>query len=166
MAWKTTGDIVTAADLNSTAPGVATTAGRRIVTDGVNTVVERVPTVDAVDTNESTASTSYTDLTTTGPAVTVTTGTKAIVHFGAELYNSSGGGRSRVAVAVSGASTIAASDAKALQFESSNANDNLAASRTVMFTSLTAGSNTFTLKYNVATGTGNFLYRHIIVDPL
>jgi hypothetical protein len=42
----------------------------------------------------------------------------------------------------------------------------MGSSRLVLLTGLTAGSNTFTLKYRVGGGTGNFYDRDIIVQDL
>ena len=66
-----------------------------------------------VATSETTTSSSYTDLTTSGPAVTLTTGTKALVIITAQLVNNSNN-KSYASYAVSGSSTIAASDAVAM----------------------------------------------------
>ena len=66
-------------NLNETAPAKATTAGTMFIASGANSIVERVPSTAAVTTSESTGGTGYGNLATPGPAVTVTTGTKAIV---------------------------------------------------------------------------------------
>jgi hypothetical protein len=49
------------------APAKATTPGRLIVTTGPNAITERVVTQASISTSETTTSTSYTDLATTGP---------------------------------------------------------------------------------------------------
>jgi hypothetical protein len=115
-----------------------------------------------VATEENTTSTSYTDLTTAGPAVTLTTGTKALVIVTCQIRGNVTGVNSRVSYAVSGATTIAASDANS-SVQATNANMRFAFASLV---TLTAGSNTFTMKYKVNTSAGNFGDRNIIVMNL
>jgi len=121
-----------------------------------------VPANDSatVTTLQSTTSTSYTDLSTAGPAVTVTTGTKALVIVTSEQYNNSAGEHARHGYAVSGATTIAASNAEAFVM------NNYGRFSAVSIVTLTAGSNTFTSKYSVNQGTGNFGNRTIFVMNL
>ncbi len=128
--------------------------------------VAREPTSALVATSETTASTSYTDLATAGPAVTVTTGTVALVIVSASLANDTAGRFAFMGYAVTGASSLGAGDAIALSYESSAADDELQASWVSLRTDLTAGSNTFTAKYRAATsGTATFKNRHITVLP-
>jgi len=153
-------------NLNETAPAKATTAGTIFVASGANSIVERVPSTNAVTTSESTGGTGYGDLTTPGPAVTVTTGTKAIVVVGAIVQNSTVAQNSYASYAVSGASSIAATDDRAVIITAAAANQTLRASAVYMETALTAGINTFTMKYRVTGGTGSFQNRRIVVIPL
>lgn len=170
-----TGNVFTAAqfnqhvrdNLNTTAPAVATTAGRIIVATAANAVAERSPEVAYDGTNDSTATTTYTDLSVVGPAVTVTTGTSALYMVGCQTANNTGGLASRVGVAFSGATTTAASDTNSLGTESGNANDAFQGVWMTITTSLNAGSNTFTLKYRTSAGGGvsSFDHRLIAVVP-
>lgn len=153
-------------NLNETAAAKATTAGRIFVATGANAIAERAVGVANVNTTETTASTSFTNLATSGPAVTLTTGTTVIVILGAGLFNSTGGQNSQMGVAVSGASTVAAASNEALVYESSAANDLAQVSYAFQLSGLTAGSNTFTAQYQVGGGTGSFLRRRIIVLPI
>lgn len=120
-----------------------------------------------VDTSESTTSTSMTNLTTPGPAVTITTGTKVLVIVSADIANGTADSNSYMGFAVSGASTVAADSTVALHNRGA-ANAPIGASYAKVLTGLTAGSNTFTAKYMVASGatTGIFTYRHISVIDL
>jgi hypothetical protein len=111
-----------------------------------------------INTAQNTTSTSYTDLTTAGPAVTVTTGTKALVIITSELSHDATG-VPRVSFAVSGATTQAANDDYDLHSQGSNTFRFSSAS----YVTLTAGSNTFTMKYRVNSGTGYFSDRQIFV---
>lgn len=180
MAWTApmtavTGNVFTAAqfnqhvrdNLNTTAPAQATTAGRILVATGANTVTERNPSVGYLEDEESTATTTYVDLATVGPAVTVTTGTKAMITTGAGCSNNTLGLASRVAVAVSGATTIAAADADSYLEESGNVSDQFQGTWTYITTALNAGSNTFTNKYRTSAGggTSTFSRRLVTVVP-
>jgi hypothetical protein len=128
------------------------------------------PTTDsaAVATSESTTSTTFTDLTTSGPAVTVTTGTKALVIIGSEMYQSTVDRGIAMGFAVSGATTISASDADSIGIYNGE-NDQVAVKCSGAFVvTLTAGSNTFTAKYKRrgASGTAVFNDRKIFVMNL
>lgn len=122
-----------------------------------------------VATDESTSSTSYTDLATAGPAVTLTTGTEVYISISANIYRAASSGQAgHVAVAVSGATTIAAADANGFSTASAAGGANVASSRRFKLTGLTAGSNTFTLKYKTTGGgsTFNYLNRDIVVEAV
>jgi hypothetical protein len=105
-----------------------------------------------VAANENTSSTSYTNLTTAGPAATVTTGTRALVIISAEFQNGAApGGAFYMGVDISGATTLSATDAKAATwFNSSGNNNKQTIVQAFIYTGLTAGSNTFTAKYKAA----------------
>lgn len=153
------GDIVTA-DL---ADSAVTTAK---INDGAVTA-DKLATgagADRVDTAQTTTSTSYTDLSTAGPAVTVTIGANglALVILGALIDNSTSG-FSFISFVASGANTIAAADNNAALHY--NTNDSTV-SRVILLTGLSAGSTTFTAKYKVNSGTGTFTYRTLAVVPL
>jgi hypothetical protein len=109
---------------------------------------------------QTTTSTSYTDLATAGPAVTLTTGTKVLIIVSANASNSSG--VSLADFAVSGATTRAATDDTCLLVPSGV---NIAASQATFLT-VTAGSNTFTAKYRTNTSTSTFGNRGITVIDL
>lgn len=153
-------------NLNETAPAKATTAGSLMVVTGANSIAERIPEEDFVNAAETTTSTSYTDLTSPGPSVTVTTSTNAIIMLCGRLSNNAGGSSCRMAVDISGASTVAANDNRALDYESSNADDAIQSSYAFTEIGLTPGSNVFTAKYKVNSGTGTFDNRRLTVVPL
>lgn len=178
MAWTTpitfvASQMVTAAHLNAmrdnfleTAPAKATAAARIFVTTGPNAIAERQILDSVVETPESTSSTSFTSLTTDGPTVTVTTGPRALVWVNAQLSNSATS-TSACTFEITGATSTAASDARALIFSSGVAGQ---ASRggvcTLMVT--TAGSNTFHMLYRTANGatTSSFEKRRLQVMAL
>jgi hypothetical protein len=160
MAWSApptavTGAIITAAFWN--------TGGR----DNLIDLDRRTsPLAATVNTGETTSSTTYTDLATVGPAVTVTIGStgKALVAIYASLANTTNN-YALAGYAVSGASVVAAADLAALQHGSSIA---IRAGATLLHQSLVAGSNTFTMKYRKDAGAGvsDFTGRRLLVTPL
>jgi hypothetical protein len=121
----------------------------------------------SIATGQGTSSTSYTDLATVGPQVTVTTGTKAIVAISSGIGRSADGNTGFISVAVSGASSISATDDFSAAASFSRAGFGMRISRTLLITGLTAGSNTFTMKYKVDGGIAPDWYqRSIVVWPL
>lgn len=125
--------------------------------------ISMMPKSAGVLTEESTSSTSFADLATAGPAVTLQTGTSAVVSLSAEFQHGSVGAAMRMGVAVSGATTLAASTDNCLLLVNTAANYEIQYTRVLLLTGLTAGSNTFTSKYNVGSGTGSFFKRNITV---
>lgn len=122
-------------------------------------------TTAKIVTSETSTATSFSDLATVGPTVTVTTGTRALVFISANAENTANFFAS-VGCAVSGATTRAATFDECLQFNAVSTQFLLQASRAVVVEGLTAGSNTFTLKYYVSGGTGTFRRRELTVIPL
>jgi hypothetical protein len=120
-------------------------------------------------TQGTTTSASYSATLTSGgtnPAVTVTTGTTALVHISARMNNTTNANPVYMSVAVSGATTVAAADDWCVTLENatSSADDNRWGA-THLFTGLTAGSNTFTLQYKRGTGgTAGFAFRELVVQ--
>jgi hypothetical protein len=151
-------------NLNETSPAKATTAGAYFTVSGTNEITQRVPRTTSVLVSETTTSTSYTDLTTMGPAVNVDTGPFALVLVHGAMENT-GAGSSRMAYEVSGASSIAPADNRGIGVFGT-AGGGLVASGVALHQDLTPGSNTFTAKYRVSSGTGTFLSRRIVVFPL
>lgn len=124
---------------------------------------EITPYGASVATSETTASASYVDLTTPGPAVTVATGTKAIISINSRSVTSANGAYSTYAWALSGATTLAAADAQSGHVSGTSSVIDANAGRQYYYASLTAGNNTVTMKYKSSSGTGTFDKRHIIV---
>jgi hypothetical protein len=152
-------------NLNQTAPAIATAPGQIFVATGVNSIAARTPTRARVETAETTGSASFTDLATVGPSVTVTTGTQALVIITAAINNNTATVASSASFSVSGATAFAADNTVRI------ARDGIAAGALVRYSaatlfSLTAGINTFTMKYSTqAATTATFSVREIIVIP-
>lgn len=176
MAWTapatfTDGSILTgaqmnaiSANLNETAPAKATTAGGFIVTTGANTVIQRDPASDTINTAQSTTSTTFVDL---GPgpiAGPVTSGLRAIVWMTAQVNNSLAATESIASLAISGATTLAADDNNGVSNQASAALADVTVAR-CWRVAVTPGANTYTMKYRVAAGTGNFRRRAVVVLP-
>ncbi len=129
------------------------------------TFFNRVSVQDVVLTNETTASTSFVDLSTAGPAVTAITDTGAWVVLTVQASNNAAGDFAIMSYVISGATTRAATDDTAIVITSAAADQRFQLSSTFFVDDLTAGSNTFTAKYRVAANTGAFLRRRIAVFP-
>lgn len=115
---------------------------------------------------QSTGSTAYTDLGTVGPSVTLTTGTSVMVLWGCQSYDDGNlGNNQKMSVAISGATTTAASDTW-MVYGDQGVNYHQS-SMGYLFT-VTAGVNTFTAKYakTGGTSTASFDRRWIMVIAL
>jgi hypothetical protein len=95
--------------------------------------------------------------------VTIPASGCALVIVTAGAFGSVGNSTAFMSFAVSGASTQAATDARALAVAG---NDIVRASATSLVCGLTPGSNTFTAQYRVSAGTATFSNRDIVVIPL
>jgi hypothetical protein len=143
-----------------------TTAGRIIVSTGPNASAERAIESNTVSASQTTTNTSYTNLATTGPVVTVTTGAKALVFGAAFMSSNSIGQKSWISCAVSGATTLAASDIISHEFQVYGSNAEHRGTFATLFKALNAGSNTFTMQYRVSAGTTTFQDRELTVIAL
>lgn len=121
-----------------------------------------------VATDESTSSTTFTDLTTPGPSVTLVTGKEVIVIASALIFKTTSGlTTGHVGVNVSGATTIAT---VALIYATSQTASGTTAvysvARSYKLSGLTPGTNTFKLQYLTESGTMDFQNRDITVIAL
>jgi hypothetical protein len=155
-------------NLNEMAPAKATSTGSLFVTTGVNAITERLISGAVVTTSQTTSSTSYVDLATSGPAVTLTTGTQALVFVSADLAVDEGSGQSMMSFAVSGATTVAAGTFGMVEHTGNGTLNSAQRLGALRWIALTAGSNTFTAKYKTAFGTSvsTFSNRRIWVMAL
>jgi hypothetical protein len=120
---------------------------------------------DAVLAQQATTSTTYTDLATPGPAVTVVVPAsgKALVSVTAGIQTTQGAALGYMSFAITGGTTRAANDATALNLLG---NDFQKASAIFVVSGLTPGSTTFTAKYRTSAGTSTFQNRSIWAIPL
>lgn len=179
MAWSTpltavSNATLTAAQWNAsvrdnllmTAPALASTAGSHFAVTGANAIAQRTSAVAAVNTVQTTSSVSYTNLTTAGPAVTMTTGPQALIIMSTRISNSTALANSWASYTVTGASSVSASDNYALSYDSPTAGSTCYMSYATLEPSLVAGSNTFTMVYRSSSpGTASFGSRRLSVIP-
>jgi hypothetical protein len=133
-----------------------------------NAVVDFINNIQAakVDTAQTTASATYVDLATVGPSVTCVTGTTALCMVSSLFNHSVINNTGMISVAVSGATTLAAADARSVFEFEPNVGNSSTLSGLILLTGLTAGSNTFTAKYRTTAATATFTYRTLAVIPL
>ena len=175
MAWTSpmtaiAGSIFTAAqfnqnvrdNLNETAPAKVTASGQLVVGAAANSVAARTLGTGYVLTSETTASTTYTALTTAGPSDTATSGAAALVAIACATSNT-GANSTLMSFAVSGASTVAASDDFAVFTTGTSGGTT---GMIFLVSGLTPGSNIFTAQYRVTGGTGTYSRRRMVVIPL
>lgn len=112
-----------------------------------------------VATIESTTSTTYTDLATVGPAVTLTPGraTNQMIHIKAQMRNSATTGETYISVAIAGVAAVVADSAMTTSDAASS--DHTQSSFSTP-TSVADGS-THTMKYRVTANTGTYSSRRI-----
>ena len=159
-AYLTASSVATASGANTAIPTGVTT----IYNGSVWVCVTPVGAYTAAAGNVSPS--AYTTLSGggTNPSVTLVTGTSALVSFGSTQSINPSGSASFVSVAVSGATTLAASDDNSAVYDVSSTNYNIQVGTSYILTGLTAGTNTFTLNYRVTGGTGTFQRRRLVVQ--
>jgi hypothetical protein len=179
MAWTTpktwvANQVLTAAELNeqlrdnmaACMPSLAREDGEMFFTEHEGKIAARKVTSSIVNKPESTASTSYTNLATVGPTVTMETGPAAWVFFRAFLDNDSDNAQSCMSFEVTGASSITASDSFAIIIDGIDTG-NAVMLGTAALVDLTPGVNTFTAKYRAGgAGTMTANRRFLTVLPL
>jgi hypothetical protein len=144
-------------------------SGQRLTAGALNAVFAAILSgkaeQDAITTTQTTTSTSYTDLATAGPAVTLTSaGTVALVLFGCAAFtNSAVQIGHAMSFVVSGDTTIAASDvyARIDTHDNSGFGSNL---MNFAFVTINPGTNVYTAKYKLsAATTSSFANRRLLV---
>jgi hypothetical protein len=159
-----------------TAPTVpAATGGTTYIPTGITTVYNGTSWVCVTPVGAftspigTTTSTSFTATLSgspgTNPTVTLTTGTTALIHLGATV-ESNNTGNTVVGFAVSGATTLAADDARSIGMNNHTANAPHYIGQSILVGGLTAGTNTFTMQYKVSLGTLSVYFRRITVVGL
>lgn len=161
----TKGDVLAASAASTPARVGVGSNGQIYMADSAQSTGTKWATVVAtgyatVVTNESTSSSSFTDLATTGPAVTVTVGPLGIAIVTIDFENDgTATGLALMHYAMSGANTSSPSDAPSCVCDSPTAGQTH--SQTYILTGLTPGSTTFTAKYKANGGSAKFSFRHM-----
>lgn len=134
---------------------------------GPNAVTAHQVASASVTTSQTTTSTTYTDLATVGPSVTLDTGQNVLIILSATLATNTAGGFANATWNVSGAHN-ATSGWAILNFRSAVANDQIRMSGIdYPVPGITAGTNTFKMVYSASSGvTATFIYRNIVVWPI
>jgi hypothetical protein len=96
----------------------------------------------------------------TNPSVTLVTGTTALVHLRATLNNSNAAAYSFASVSINGSTPV---DDFSLFVQIGT---QLSVGTSILFSGLTAGTNTFVMQYSVNTGTGTFQRRGVTVTGI
>lgn len=176
MAWTTLptysdGTVLDAAKLNAIKANINETAPAKAIvgswplhftSSATNTVAAREIKDETISPQESTTSTSYTDLSTEGPEVTLTTGAFALCFPASRVFNTSGGVAYASFLITGATSGDTVSDGRGVANQGSD--DLRAASVQLMAT--TPGSNIFTMKYRVSSATGTYQSRRLCVMGL
>lgn len=123
-----------------------------------------------VATSQTTSSTSYADLATVGPSVTLTVpqSGEVTVEYSAWTNHSAAGQSIFLSFAMSGSNTLAANDANSAQIRQMAISPGTlvgTVGRKIHLKGLTPGTTTFTLKYKTTAANATFADRHIIVEP-
>lgn len=177
MAWTTpmtfvSGNVLTAAQLNThlrdnlieTSVGKATAAAQVAISQGNNRIAMRTPTITRIDTSEATDSTSYADLASAGPSVTVTHGSKVLVGMVCRMVNSVANSTQFASYAMTGDNERDPQDVSALSSDGKTVSSSIRHC-TYDLPAVTPGTTTFTMKYGTGSGTGTFSERVIVVWP-
>lgn len=156
-------------NMNETMTAKATTPGGLFFSTDVNEWAERYPNHSRQNSTFSTTSTSYVDSSNGLPAVTVTTGTDALILFSATIGNTSANTATYCTYNVTGASSVASSESKSIRLDgyiASTGDNYIGAGMYDIQQGLTPGRNVFTMRYRVDAGTGSFSNRMLAVVPL
>lgn len=153
-------------NLLETAAAKISTPSRYAVAVGPNSLETRGAVEAFIDTFEGTTSTTFTDLATVGPELSISTGTRALVMFYAQPYETVANESKWMSVAVSGNTTIAASEFWGMLSDGVAADNNSGWATYHLFDNLNPGPNKFTCKYKTGgSGTASFDDRRLAVMP-
>lgn len=179
MSWTApmtgvSGQIFTASQFNThvrdnlleTEAATANTAGSLFLDTGLNSISEMKPGYAEVLTNQGTSSSSYVDLATVGPTVTLDTNTSVLLFIAANIDTSTTSGvQALIGLEISGATTVAVANR---MISAQNNGNFMNLTHFERLNILTPGLNTFKLKYQSQGGTvqANFVNRRLLVVPV
>ncbi|MEU8683133.1 hypothetical protein [Streptomyces sp. NPDC048611] len=148
------------------APAKAGAAGQHFAVDDLNQLSARTIQTAFISTSQTTTSTTFADLATVGPTVTVETGRNALIWINCQISHATANIQASASFEISGATTWAANNIERITHDGNSAGQSLRYSQCTRYPDLTPGTNTFKMKYRVSSGTGTFARREIIVLPL
>lgn len=155
-------------NLLQTMPGKATATGGYFCSENVNRIAQRFCSRDYIDATQTTTSTTYTDLATVGPTVTLTTGYSALIFYAAEMGNNTLDRAALLTFEITGASRLDPDSWQRIVTDGTTASNQIRQYGVYRTNVLNPGTNIFTMKY--ATGsaatTSNFAQRELVVMPL
>lgn len=179
MSWTapatfTDGNVLSAADMNTflrdnmleTMPGKATGQLRHYIADGANRIIERQIVKEYIEVADVTSSTSYGDLGTVGPSITLVASQAVLVFWTMYVENNTAGATNCSSIDVSGATVSGPADSKALMIPIYTADKGRQVGMADIIAGLAPGTHTFKLQYRVDSGTGKFAKRSLIVIAL
>lgn len=158
-------DVIAMVDLSDTTMAPSGTT-KKLTLENLRRALGMAAQSIAAAQTQADGTAAYADLATTGPQVTLETGTFVLVVLSMR-YAHRNPGIGYMAVDISGATTHAAVDSEAVVCSPQNTLIHSVTQLLVL--SVTAGSNTFTAKYrNAAAGSGTptFSNRTLVVIPL
>lgn len=150
-------------NLLETMPGKATTPGSYFVSNGPNSINERFPYTATVATADTTNSTTFTDLNTPGPSLTIAAESAFFIFISANMIGSTSSSFALMSVDLSGANNIGPADGLSL---GAQGNVNRQMGHIFRYTNQPGGTYTFTAKYRVTSGSATFSNRSISVLAL
>lgn len=143
-----------------------TQEGEYVVSTGANALTTRIAAFDTVTSTDTKTASTYGALG-SGPAVTVTTGTLALIFITAEMFTNTEDTHAKASYAISGATTSSGADSRSILFDGTALNNACRLAFVDVRTDLNAGSNTFTMHYaSDGAATASFRRRHMAVIPL
>lgn len=113
-----------------------------------------------IDTQEGTTSTTFTDLASPGPAISITTEDVITVFFGGYIFNSTANVFSGMSIEITGFNT--ASDNWGLFWASGGINRQTQFMRAYQFGGITSGTYPVTAKYRAGANTASFAHRFLL----
>lgn len=152
-------------NLLETMPAKATDYTSWFTSSSPNSIDQRGIETETEADAVTTSSTSFVSLS-GGPAVTVNTGTSALIIFAAGMENNTADRECQMAVRVTGATNIPASDVYALLSDGRQAGNLARFFNFRLENNLTAGANQFECQYAVGSGTGTWRDRTLTVIAL
>lgn len=149
-------------NLLETAPAKATGVAAHFVTAGTNTIAQRQAIQDGIDTLESSTATSFGNLATVGPTVTVTCSLAAMAFYGTQINASAANAYGIMSYDCDAGATFASADTNCVMQSGSSASSVNRAGATDLRV-MSAASHTFKAEYRTNGVSIGFLRRRLTI---